>query len=271
MVFGVVYGAVASGCEPTSVAAVEIALTEAEAAFAGLDIEGFLAQSEAVRELLPCLVEPASAALAAHVLRVEGVRAFGERSVDAVRWFAAARAIDPVYRYSDSIAPQGSPLLDDYYAMEVAAGGEAPLPAPLTGVVRVDGVDGAPRPTAWPALVQWIDGDGRVAWTVLVRHGEPLPVYPLAPAPLVAAEAGAAAPVVTAARGRWLGVGAGAAAVATAGLYAGAALTRRTWNDPATPDAQLDALKARTNGLVVASGVTGAVAVGLGVGVAARW
>ncbi len=267
---------VAAACEPITASAFVATLTEAESAFAALDIEGFLAQSEAAREQLPCLVDIAPPGLAAQIHRVEGLRAFGERSVDAVRYFAAARSIEPAYTFPVDVAPAGSPLLDDYFALNMESHQREPVPAASDGAVSFDGAAQSLRPTAWPTLFQWVDAGGVVRVTAYVRVGDVLPVYPALVPPVVSSSTGSNPPptssTVTRVRPAWpLAVGAGAAALGAAGLYAGAAGSRAAWSDPATPDARLDPLKHRTNALVVASGVSAVAAVGLGVGWAVSW
>ena len=271
--------ALASECpEPVPPPQVAELLDAAHASFSDLDIEGFIARSDEVRAALPCLETVPEPALVARVHRVEGLRLFGERNVDAVRAFAAARALDPDYAFPPEIAPSGSPILDDYTAMDLSANEPVTLPEPVSGTLWVDGTETRERAGAWPQLVQLLDTEGRPAFTVYLRSGDEVPVYEAVPEPepepeplpepiieRVLVEAPRKSPRVP------LLVATGASAVATGVMYGVAAGSRATWMNPETPDDQLPGLRARTNTLAVASGITGLATLGLGATVAITW
>ncbi|MEQ1504630.1 MAG: hypothetical protein ABMB14_20490 [Myxococcota bacterium] len=247
----------ASACAPTSADDLARELAAAEGALVELDIPAFLARSDAIREEVPCLSEVPPVTVVARLHRVEGLRKFGERDVDAVRAFAAARALDPGYRLPDDLAPAGSPVAQDYLAMDVEAGSTRPVPSPRQGTLYIDGQATTDRPEAWPALVQLVDGR-RVRWSVYRPQHAPLPTYDaVTPTP-----ATRRAPLV---------VATAATAAATGVAYGFGRYTRATWADPDTPLDALPALRTRTNVLGIAS-VAGAVAtVGLGAAAVVTW
>ena len=290
---GWVVRASAAACpDPATEAALVEHLAAAEAAFSDLDIEAFIAKSDAMRAAIPCLAEIPTPAVVARVHRLEGLRAFGERDVSAVRAFAAARALAPDHVFAPEIVPPNSPILEDYLAMDLAAGDLEAMPEPLQGALYVDGRPTRDRPTAWPALIQLVDGE-KPAWSTYLDHDKPLPAYDLAPTPApVPAPVPAPAPVPEAplgpspvagpvpagpaARDPWrrrapLFIAAGTAATATGVMYGLAARARSVYFDPDTPDRDLAGLKAQTNGLAVASGVAGLAALGCGAGIAITW
>ena len=252
-------------------------LDEADAAFVELEIPTFIALSDRVRSSIPCLDAPAGPALVARLHRTEGLRLFGERNVDAVRVFAAARSVEPDYVFPSDVVPSGSPILDDYSAMDLDAGEIEVLPEPLAGSVWVDGRETRERPLAWPTLVQIVASDGHtVDLSVYLRHDAPAPLYPAAPVFVPEPEALIVVPPAPVAIVRRstrvpLMVAAGTSAALGGVLYGAAWATRSSWIDPETPDAELPRLRARTNGLAIASAASGTAMLGLGTALAFTW
>lgn len=248
-------------------------LTQAEAAFARLEIEVFLQHSDTLRATAPCLGEVIEPALAAHWFRIEGLRLFGDRSVDTVRAFAAARALEPDYRFPEALAPPNSRILEDYLLMSTSAAEPAALPEPVEGTLYIDGTASRMRATAWPALIQLVGDDGTPIWSAYVAHEDPIPAYAAVPEPVQVVDSLIDTPVVLPPQRSelplWIATGSAAAATIT--LYGVAAATRATYMDPATPDESLPGLRARTNTLVVVSGISGAAALGLGTAVVIPW
>ncbi len=259
------------------------AIGDAEAAFGAIDIPTFLESSDQIRgEIIPCLAEPVPRSMAADIHRLEGLRAFGERDMFAIRAFAAARSIEPAYRFPSTFVPNASPIYDDYTAMDVEAGRFEDVAPPADGEFRFDGTVGTQRPLSWPTLFQHMDGDGAVVSTAYLRGKDPLPEYeirvepepedpkvstvsPPIPAPptVVTKTFGDAHPALVAA--------AGVTAASAIGLYAAAGVSHQTWADPATPDGQTQVLRQRVNRLTVASGITGLASIGLGTAVVVTW
>ncbi|MBX2800646.1 MAG: hypothetical protein KTR31_23400 [Myxococcales bacterium] len=272
----------AADCEEsTAPAQLQAHADRAHTAFGALDIDQFLEASDTLRAELPCLDSLVPPQLAAAIHRVEGLRAFGERSVDTVRAFAAARTADPLFAFDASVVPPGSPVLEDYLAMDLDAADLEEQPPPAEAALFVDGRATPLRPTAWPAIVQLQSSDGTLLWTTYARHTDTLPTYEVVPPPPPPAEVALAAgplrdgppspPPPPRRRPVPLLVGAGATALAGIAMYGAAARTRAVYDDPLTSDDRLPGLHARTNGLVVASSLAGLTAVGLGTAVVITW
>lgn len=260
---------------PTRLATI---LDEAEAAFVDLEIPSFIALTDQVRAAVPCLGGAAEPGLVARIHRAEGLRLFGERNVDAVRAFAAARTLEPDFVFPSEVVPPGSPILDDYSAMDLDAGEPETLPEPLVGLVLVDGRPTRERSQTWPALVQLLPAAGAAPEaSIYLRHDEPPPFYPSVPIPVSEPPDDALAgtmpvPLGPPIRPRMpLLVATGTSAVLGSVLYGAAWATRSTYLDPETPDTKLPQLRARTNGFTVASAASGAALLGLGAALAVTW
>ena len=277
-------------CEEEATAnTLQDAIGDAEAAFGDLDIPLFLEKTEAIQnDVVPCMAEPLTRSLAAELHRVEGLRAFGQREMFAIRAFAAARSIEPKYRFPSTLVPEESPIYDDYTAMDVEAGRFEDVAPPADGEFRFDGSIGTQKPLSWPTLFQHTDANGAVIATAYLRGKDPLPEYEIrvapepeedvvvgvvAPVPAAPAPAPLPQPVVKVFGDAHpaLVVAAGATAVTAIGLYTAAGVSHQTWADPATPDGQTEVLRKRVNTLTVASGVFGGTSIGLGAVIAVTW
>jgi hypothetical protein len=170
---------VAQACVALDAASLADRLDDAEQALLVLDIPGFVAATDALREQIACVEDALPAELVARVHRLEGFRRWGDREPDAALAFAAARAADPDWTVPEELAPLGSPLRRDVLAVEPARGGER-VPAPAEGVLWIDGRPSRQRPTDRPAVVQLVDGSF-ARWTVYRDPEEPLPTYEVAP------------------------------------------------------------------------------------------
>lgn len=263
------------------------AIGDAETAFGALNIQEFIARSDDIRgEILPCMAEPVTRSMAAQVHRLEGLRAFGERDMFAIHAFAAARSIEPQYRFPSTLVPHESPVYDDYTAMDIEAGRFQTLATPAVGAFRFDGSTGDQRPLSWPSLFQHIDDGGAVIATYYLRGKDPMPDYeiwvepePEPEAPMALVTAASPVPILPPPPVRKtfgdahpaLVVAAGASAVTAIGLFSAAGVTHQTWADPITPDRQTEVLRKRSNALTVASGLAGLTSVGFGAVVAVTW
>jgi hypothetical protein len=264
--------------EPVPIERISGLLGEAEDAFAELDIDTFIARSDAVRAALPCLESVPAPELVARVHRTEGLRLFGERNVDAVRAFAAARSLDPDYVFPAELVPLGSPIRSDFSAMDLSTGEPAELPEPVAGELYVDGRETRLRPRAWPALVQLVPADDeRPLWSTYLPHGQPPPAYEVAqplpvPEPVLPQPAPDPLPPPPRRSPRIpLLVATGASALVTGVTYGAAWSTHAVWADPETQDERLQALRAQTNTLGGISLATGLLTVGLGATLALTW
>lgn len=245
------------------------AISDAEATFADLDIEAFKEATDRLRELLPCLEDPLTRHLSAEVHRFLGLRAFGDRDPDAALYFAAARSIEPDHVFPVSLIPEGNPVRTSYRAYDLAQGRTVTVPEPAGGSLQFDARTTQLRPAAWPTIFQRLDEQGAVVHTAYLMPSDPLPDYPVKQLRVVAIDDPSlpVRPPAPPARTPLL-VGTLTAAAATGVLYGLAGVSKATFLDSSTPDAELDGLRKRTNALVLTSAVTGAAAVGLGVGLA---
>jgi hypothetical protein len=166
----------------------ETALSQAQQAYARRDLEGFAAQSERARNILPCLREGLSPAQAARWHEVDALSAVlvSDRA-GAVGALRAAQAAMPGQRLDPAVV---SPFVLglEAEAERLGASPRQPVQGPQGLVLWVDGRVGASRPVEAPALLQVEDPQQGVIWTQALPMGAPLPDFP-SPSPLVAAAA----------------------------------------------------------------------------------
>lgn len=225
----------------------------AEAAYAGLDVDGYGNAMDEAALVLPCLDAPVEPAQAARWHRLQGLRLFLARDRDrAVRAFGAARALDPGYTFPEVLIPAGHPARSDYATMDVSAPRDERVPEPFEGELRFDGTAGVMRPADRPTVAQRLDGGGTVAATAWLEPGEPLFPYEGRPVP---------APRRFDPRFA-VGAGAGAAAIGSGVLYLAAARDAARFDtyDANRSQGELDELRGRANGQVIASTALGALA-----------
>lgn len=256
--------------EVVPASAIQDALGRAEQALVDLDIPTFKQEVGQAEQLLPCVGERMAPPLVASFHRFWGLRAFGERDPLAKRSFAAARHIEPAYRFSETLVPTGNPILSEYVAIDPKHRSTVPVPPPARGHLLFDGTEGLDRPSDWPVVVQHVDPDG-VQFTAYLRPDSAMPAYALA------VDAVVEPPVAqgsTLDLRRPLLVGTGSAVLMTSVLYGLALRGKARFHDVdrnPVPDGDLAGLRARTNGLVVASAITASLAVGGGVTLAMTW
>lgn len=240
-------------------------LDRAETALLELDVEGFRARMAEAEALLPCVRERLEPSVVAELHRLWGLRAFGDRDPLAPAAFAAARRLEPAYRFPETLIPTGSPVLEAYAALDPSERATTPLPPPARGELLVDGRPELERPADWPVLVQHLDPES-AGFTAWLMPGSPVPAYDTA-GPLAARDPGAR-------RRLRLAAGAGSALVVGGVLYGFALHGHARYLDvdhrPVADD-RLPGLRARTNALVVASAVSTLAAAGAGVAVAMSW
>lgn len=252
---------------PATTAELQSALVLAHAAYSNLDADAFHTQSDAVRAALPCLVDPISPSLAAEVHRLEGLRGFLDKDpAQATRAFAAARRIEPAYRFPTTMVPENNPVLEDYEAIEVSQLVESPVGPPESGTLTLDGREQLTRVEKLPVVAQYRDQQGGVVFTEYVAPSAALPNYPLAPAPVTKNHRGG--------KGARIGLaaGAGLAAASSAALFAMSGAAKQDWQDAplGSPSdvTTLGELRTKTNTLSTAGVVSSALTVGLGAGAA---
>ena len=169
----------AAAC-PTAAALSELNrdVDRAERAYGTLDLDGFMSSSDALRADLPCLGEPMTRVVAARIHRVEGLRGFVDSDRRAAaQSFAAARSLEPDYRFPEDLVPSGYPEWELYDAIDLTLGGSAKVDPMIDGYILFDGKVGPERPTEWAAIVQIINEEGEVVNTAYLRPGQPMPSY----------------------------------------------------------------------------------------------
>ena len=253
--------------EPSSTLELRTLLEDAEDAYSRLDVAAFKAATDSARALLPCLSEPLPRTLAASFHRAMGLRLFVDRDSESAQLaFAAARSVEPLYRFPTTLVPEGHPVRVQYGAYPVELGEYLPVAQPA-GRITFDGTDVLQRPLSWPSIVQIYDEAGQIVETHYLQPAEPMPGYPLATGDVIRGgvirEGLQFHPQPT----KPLLAGAAGVALLTGGLYL---INLRQWNaywdDETTQATDYDAYRARTNGLVVGTWVGGTAAVVLGTG-----
>jgi hypothetical protein len=256
--------ATAADCDgPAELATFSAATRDGERAFAEMDLPGLTTAREAALAVVPCLQAPIPVGVAADFHRLMALSAFtrGDEA-QVLAEFHAARRLVPGYEVPEDVAPPGHPLMDLYAASRDADEGElqAAVP-PEGGHVVVDGVRGALRPQGSSSLVQAFEPEDAWLETRFVDAGDPTPAWGPLPEELAADRR----------RHTLFGSLTGASALTAAGLYTFALIARSDFDNPDTPDRQLEPLRVRTNTLSVGAAATGAVAVGLGTALIVTW
>lgn len=248
--------------------ALEEAVAAADASAARMDPAGLLAARDTLLARLACVEEPLTGTLVGGVHRVVATAAFLEdddgRVVPALAGLVAA---DPGYQLPLELYPEGHPLrrLLGNAGRLARDGGARPLAPPAAGWLEVDGLSTATAPAERAAVIQALDGAGAVVETRYVWPEAPLGAWGAPSLP-------AAAPKARAARVP-LAVATALSAAAAGTLYGLAAADRAAFDDVESglSDAELLALRDRTNALTVGWIGAGVATVGLGVGLAFAW
>lgn len=238
-------------------------VSSGDVAFAELDEEGFQSARWEAGQSVRCLNEPLSSGQVASFHRLEALAAFLDRDhANAVMSFKSVLAVAPGYDLPLSLAPDNHPLRVDFeVASGLADGGQEPLPPPAEGELRVDGMVAEAAPLGRPFVFQYIDGDGVVRSSELVRPGMSVPEYPAGKVRGSGRGGGGSFGVNTP-----LAVTAGVAALTSVGLYAAASSRSASFWSAGTPNTQLSDLRRQTNTLQGLSLGAGVVAVGAGAG-----
>jgi hypothetical protein len=142
-----------------------------------------LAVSEAA-QAWSCLDEPMRPGLAARAHRIKGLHRIVNGDDDAARRaFAAARALEPTFRFPDSIQPAdpAEPFNLIYFGMPADPTPRAAPPPidPKAGALWFDGSKGVDRPVDRPTLAQHIDAEGVVRRTEYLRMDQAMFDYPV--------------------------------------------------------------------------------------------
>lgn len=281
MILLALLGSALAACEQTSDnAALDRGVNAAIQAFTAMEDADFTSARKAVLAAVPCLSEPLKPEVAAAVHRIRGLNAFlADDSLTAQLYFAAARSIDPSYRFPESVAPEGHPLQQDYLALDTSADRTESLPELREGSYFVNGRRTRERSTSYPALFQLVDAQDRVVSTAFLSAGADLPVDAAlfaSKTPAPAPNPQPTSPEKTRRRGPSvpLLIGAGVLGAAAGGLVVGNRLSYRGYNNHyAGLDAtssqddldRYDRLRGTTNLLAFTAAGAGVAAVGVGV------
>lgn len=262
--------AAASCPAPTHAADLAAKVNSAEQAYATFEVETFASSLDEAALILPCVVDVVAPDVAAHYLRMSGLRYFIERDpTHADQAFAAARALEPGYVFPETLIPAGHSVRTHYTAVDLTLVQPIVIARPRTGQLLFDGAPattgaaGTVRP-GLPAIVQVQDASGAVVETAYVLPTDPLPAYDAVPLAVTSA-GGVRRPLSPKVP---LAIGAGVAAVASGALYALSAGSRQEFDTYREDDSiqNLSSLKARTNGEFVGALGLGMLAVAGGVG-----
>ena len=259
-----------AACTPSTSTALTLRVDEAMGAMEQLDQAAFVTAETALLADLTCIGETVPRSLAAGIHRVVGIGLYLQHDTDgAGRAFAAARTIEPAWRFPSSIAPAGHPLLTAWEARPVAALASLPLPAPARGDVLLDGRSARSRAAELPVIFQRTGEDGSIAQTLYLGPMDPVPSYEAAASPAISSTT----PVKSKHTSVPVAAVAGAAAAAAIGTYAIAGVYAGDYRDNEHTDAELDGLRSKANAFSLTAAGIGGVALGLGVTavVVGRW
>jgi hypothetical protein len=246
--------------DPTTLTEWSDEIAAAEATFAARDEAAFDAAMTRAATDLGCLDGIVEPVLAGRWHRLVALRLYARRDTEAARVaFAAAHAVDPFGAIPSALLPPGHEART-LSQTATTPGATVRAPRPRGGALYFDGREGLDRPADRPTVAQ-IDIGSRVVATEYLAPGDPLPPYAIANAHPT---------------GHWITGGAGVAfGIATAISYGFALGAANTLDGPLPVEqygrADVVALQRRANTLVIVSGTTGALAVGLGVATVVRW
>lgn len=276
------HSALAACDQTTDNAALTRGVDAAIEAFTAMEDDRFSSARQAVLAAVPCISEPLRPEVAAAVHRIRGLNAFlDDDSLTAQLYFAAARGIDPSYRFPDSVAPEGHPLQQDYLALDTTADRTEALPDLKSGSFFINGRRTRERSSSYPALFQLVDTQDRVVTTAFLSAGADLPID----SSLIVSAAPQPAPTPTPApqpttRTKKGGpnvpllIGSAVLGAAAGGLVVGNRLSYGSYNshyeslgiNPSAADIdKYDRLRGTTNLLAFTAVGTGVAAVGVGV------
>jgi len=249
--------AMAADCPQTRTTAdLRASLEKAQSSFSDLDVAGFAAAVDNAKVELPCLTDTLPRSLAAEFHRFVGLRAFVDQDpVTSTTSFAAARSIEPAYRFPESFIPAGNPVMQDYDAIDISVGTFTDIAQPNAGSLRFDGREALQRPDGWPTTVQLVSDEGSVTWTAYLQPGEILPTYDARALPKNKPEGSGPNMAM---------LGGGAGSLVLSGVFVGlAAGARSNFADVTTPYENVDDLARKANTMSTASVITGVLGLGL--------
>ncbi len=289
VLLGVGVGGVAHACPEDPEAKLATSIRAALGSFQSMDLEGFTAQRLDARRAIGCLATPIAREDAAAYHRLEAYDAFLARDEEgAFHDFRAALYAHWEYELPESIAPLGNPIRDawtDAASYPLPTYGVAELPRKTA--LLIDGREQTGRPDEIASIVQLVRDNGAVVYSSYLEAGTASPDWKTAdrggpgaapaPKPVAATRGSGDTPNMKVKTGGRppkvrepiqvntpMLIGGSVAALTGGVLYLAAASNRAAFDDLSTSFEDLDGLQTRTNALVVASGVSAGVGVGLG-------
>lgn len=246
-------------CEsPATLEEIISSVREGEKAFEEMEQASLLSARDRALSALRCLQTPLTPTDVIHIHWLMALSYFTTDRSRVAPILLAIQRLDATRQIGESFAPsQEHPLAKLYTQARFLPDGEfEPVYPPQGGWALVNGVRGADRPLAQPAVVQVFDAQGAVVETRYIEQGETMPAW--GPKPLDISRARMSPKP-------W-GISAGASGVAAIGCYAVALATKHQIMDMENPvpDDSVPALRTRANlfgGFAVGLGV---VSVGLG-------
>ena len=250
------YGACETTVEST---VIDEATTEALAALADLEEDRFASLADQLPAQVACAHEVLPPPTAASVHRVIGLRAALAGEDDkAEASFSAAKALDPSFVFSEDLVHPDHPIAQSYRDLAGERTSFSAMRAPRIGDFYVDGTASDKRPKETAAVVQLLDPKGAILGAGYLLPTDQIFDYQTGKKKR---------------RGLSIALFAGSAAagIAAGVLFGDASRQLKTYNDPATPYEETDAIRAEINTKVIASGVLAGVGTGLVIGGAVAW
>lgn len=259
--------------EQVSTATLAQHISAADLAFSSMDENAFRTARWSAQRSLRCMGEAIQIGQAAAYYRMEALGSFLDQNhAQTVGFFKSMLKVAPHYILPDPMAPEGHPLRIDFQVAQGTAyvAGD-PVPAPIDGVIRVDGGVATEFPRDRPYLFQHQTQDGAIPVTAVVGIGVEHPSY----ASRRGVQTEASGLRRTQAVGEKkpksgpkfnvpLAVVSGGSALVSGITYMLAAQKAAKFHDPETPKAELGKLRDDANNLVLVSGTFATVAVGTG-------
>ncbi len=140
----------------------------AELAFARLDRAGLAAARADLDARVPCASEPLSPAAMARVHRAMALASFVDGNLArTTQALAGLFAAEPGHQIPSSVLAEQHPIRDQVPAAMLALRGDVGVPVPAldAGWIEVDGLASKTAPTQRAAILQEVDGQGKVVAT----------------------------------------------------------------------------------------------------------
>ena len=252
--------AVSAACDQIgTLLQVQEAVASAEQAFEEMEQTELLVSRDRALSILRCLEEEVRPSDAVSIFWLMALAQFTTDREQAASTLQAIWMLDSDHEIGKEFAPsENHPLAKLYQKAKFLPEGEyESVYPPKDGWALVNGVRGADRPLATPAIVQVFDSEGGIVETRYVLPEEVLPTW--GPSPLDI-------PLVVRNNPKPWAVASVASTVVAGGFYTAALLTKRRGLslDNPVPDSEVPAMQSRTNAFAGIATGAGIVAIGCG-------